>query len=259
MEYLTSNIIITAIVAGRIVGFFLSSPIFSMQGIPAIFRVWIVIFLSLLGTPLAHVPVGFQVGSFWELGYYILMEALVGASLGLIFSFALNSLYLAGSIIDMGIGFSMVNVFSPYDEQEMPITTNLFYTVALVVFLLTNSHHLLIRAFVESYRYIQIGTFFEKVVSLQDVLAIITKSYIIGIQMAVPFILVMFVSNIVLGVLSRAMPGLNVFSVGMPLNILSGLLTLFIVAAFYFNVFENIFVMSLDFINAIYLRLGILT
>lgn len=256
MEYLVGNVIVTVVAAARFVGFFLVIPLFSMVNLPSMIRVWLVIFLSLIAGPSVHLPAGFEVQSWAQLTYYIVIETLTGVSLGLVFSLALNSLYVAGSVIDMGIGFSMVNVYNPMDESEIPITTNLFYTVALIVFLMTNTHHLMIRAMVETFKYIEIGTLYTKIFNFDKMVEVLTKSYVIGMQIALPFILVIIMTNLILGILSKAMPGMNIFSIGMPLNVLSGLMLMFVLAGFYFNVFENVFQWSLDVMNSAYTSVG---
>lgn len=252
MELLISNVFVTVLVAARIIGFFLVVPIFSMSNIPALIRIWLVIFISLVAGPHAKIIANLFLDSWAALGLVIVQEASIGICLGLVFSFALNSLYVAGSIIDMGLGFSMVNVYSPVDDQEIPITTNIFYTFALIVFFVSNGHHILIRGMIETFQYMPIGTHFTAFFTMHALLEILTKSYVIGVQMAFPFIFAIAFTNIILGILSKAMPGINIFTIGMPLNVMSGLLILMIASGYYYNVFDNIFTWSIETMNAMY-------
>lgn len=255
MDILVANIFVTVLIAARIIGFFLVVPVFSMTNIPTIVRIWLVIFISLVAGPHAKMAEGLFLNSWPALAMVLTTETILGASLGLVFSFALNSLYVAGSIIDMGIGFSMVNVYSPVDDQEIPITTNIFYTFALIVLFVTNGHHLIIRGMIETFQYMPIGSNLTAYFTVQAFLEVLTKSYVIGIQLALPFIFAIAFTNIVLGILSKAMPGMNIFTIGMPLNVFSGLMIMTVATGYYFNVFDNLFVWSIETMNAMY-RLG---
>jgi flagellar biosynthetic protein FliR len=171
----------------------------------------------------------------------------------LIFGFVsllvLNSIYVAGVIVDRNIGFSIVNVLSPQDESEMPITANLYYTMAIMVFLITNSHHILIKAILHSFKTVPLGFNASNLLFLNKVIDILQTSFILGFKIASPIIITIFITNILLGILSRSIPQMNVFIVGMPLKILIGLVTMFIILPLYFGIFSNIFSMMFEYIK----------
>jgi len=147
------------------------------------------------------------------------------------------------------IGFSMVSIINPEDETETPITANLFYILAILIFFIANFHHKLIISIAYSLEKIPIGSNFLKLISPELVIEILQTSFVFGFKMAAPILVTILISDLLLGILSRAMPQMNVFIVGMPLKILIGLLALFIVFPSFIKLINNIFTRMFDYIN----------
>ncbi len=181
------------------------------------------------------------VSTFTTLTYYCLSEFMIGISYGLISSVFINAVYVAGAIIDMNIGLSIISVISPQDEQEIPVSANLLYLLGVMIFLATDMHHVLIKGIMESFKILPIGTGifdFSGALLFNDY---IQTSLIIGFQLSAPFILTMLVLDVVLGLLSKAMPSMNIFVLGMPLKILIGLILYLVLMPYYANQMIDLF------------------
>lgn len=216
-------LIVMLLVITRTASMFGIIPIFGANNTPLQTKVGLVFFVSLVIVPLQLANFALEIDSFLELGSYLIMESLIGFSMGLVTLIIMNTFYLAGSLVDRNIGFAMVSVISAQDESQLPISANIYYIYALMIFILSNGHHLLIKAIVDSYKSMPIGSnpIFRLVVF--DYVEVLSFTFITGFQMAAPFILTILIANILLGLLSKAMPGMNVFMIGMPLKILVGL------------------------------------
>lgn len=235
----------------RISGIFLLTPVFGTNNIPRSIKIGFCIFLTYIAFPLVTYTNEILIEDFITLFFYMTSEFLVGLIFGFISLLILNSVYIAGVIVDRNIGFSIVNVINPQDESEIPISANLYYTIAIMVFLITDAHHILIKAILHSFKTIPIGYKFVNLLFLDKVIELINASFIIGFKMAAPIMITIFITNVLLGILSRAMPQMNVFIVGMPLKIFIGLITVLVVLPLYFKIFENIYDIMFDSIKSI--------
>lgn len=227
----------------RSTGIFVITPIFSRKNIPNTIKIGFAFFLSLI----IFTTVDYDTLAFNELSMVLLIikEFSVGLIIGFISYVFFTSMYVAGQIIDMQIGFGMVNVLDPQHNVQLPVTGNFYYIVAILIFLISNGHHLLIRGLVDSYKLIPIGHFAFSNDLVNQMISIFSQVFIIGFKIASPILATIFLANALLGILARTMPQMNVFVVGMPLKVTIGLLVLFFTMPVFTVIlqylFENMF------------------
>ena len=94
----------------------------------------------------------------WIIGTHVLKEFTVGISMGYATFLVFTSLYLAGGIIDMEIGFGMVNVLDPQSNTQVPLMGNFFYILTILMFLTIDGHHMLISTIIKL-RILPLGKF----------------------------------------------------------------------------------------------------
>ncbi len=155
------------------------------------------------------------------------------ASVGLIIGFAANlSNYIilfSGRIIDMDMGFSMVNVFDPVTKEQVSISGTLYNYLIMLCLLCSGMHTYVLRALVDSYQLIPInGAIFNVNGLYQGMLEFLADYVIIGFRICLPIFMSIMVLNVVLGVLAKVAPQMNMFVVGMQLKILTGLAVMFV-------------------------------
>lgn len=156
-------------------------------------------------------------------------EMLIGAVLGISVRLAISALQYAGSVIAQQLGLGFVTEIDPTQGQQGAIIGNFLAMLGIALIFATNLHYLLIGALDDSYTLFSPG----EIPATSDMAALATKtvasSFRIGIQMSAPFLVFGILFNLGLGVLSRLMPQMQVFFVGVPLSILIGLLILLVV------------------------------
>jgi flagellar biosynthetic protein FliR len=156
-------------------------------------------------------------------------ELLVGVVLGLLARLTIASLQIAGSVVAQQMGLGFVTAVDPTQGQQGVIVGNFLGVLGVTLIFATDMHHLVIAALNDSYTLFRPG----EVPILGDVANILTTTvtgtFRIGIQLAAPFLVFGLLFNLGLGVLSRLMPQMQVFFVGMPLSILVGFLILLLV------------------------------
>ena len=156
-------------------------------------------------------------------------EILIGAVLGITARLTISALEVAGSVIAQQLGLGFVTAVDPTQGEQGVIIGNFLTMLGITLFFATDMHHLVIAALNDSYSLFEPG----EVPATGDVAALVTTTvsgaFRIGIQLSAPFLVFGLLFNIGLGVLSRLMPQMQVFFVGLPLSILLGFLFLVLV------------------------------
>lgn len=212
----------------RVLGMMIIVPILGNSGIPAMTRVAFALFLSLI--VLNVTPAQAPVSSFEPVvfGVAVIVEFVTGYIIGFSAYVVYSILSLAGQFIDMQIGFSMVNVFDPMSQIQLTITGNLYYYILMMIAIVTNAYHFFIRALVRSFHLIPLGGMVLSPGLNNSLVGYMTNFFGIALRIAAPIFFVMLLTNVVLGVLARTVPQLNMFVIGFPLKIIFGLLTIYV-------------------------------
>jgi flagellar biosynthetic protein FliR len=210
----------------RISGLVLLAPIISHKSFPKLAKIgFVVLFAIILVSALDGVTVP-QVGSLIELAGLAFKELLVGAIIGFIFLLVFLAIQGAGTIAGYQAGLYMANAMDPISQTQSSLVSQIWFLLAMLVFLSINGHHLVIMAFVDSYKvippgYVQLhGTVGEMMIKYTAYLFVIT------LKVVSPVFITMFLTDVALGVLSKMLPTMNVFFVGFPVKIGVGLTVL---------------------------------
>jgi flagellar biosynthetic protein FliR len=224
----------------RITGFIFTAPFFSQNNVPfrvktglSIFMAAILIYTVPYTTPEYNTVIGFAV--------LIVKEALAGAIMGLFANIAYYILAFSGQIIDMEIGFSMVNEIDPTTNIQTTITANYYGYLVLLVMFITNMHHYFIRAIVDSFQLIEIGKVNLNPNLYQVMLSFIIDYFIIGFRIVLPIFAAILIVNTLLAILAKIAPQMNMFVIGMQIKIFVGLIVLAVIMELIPSVADKIF------------------
>lgn len=163
----------------------------------------------------------------FELGGAVAGEAFAGLIIGYTAFLLFSGIEMAGEIVDIQVGFGLVNVIDPAGGSQVSILGQFYYIVAMLFFLAIDGHHALLKALGDSFSVLPPGSvlWFKQAGHAGPLLAqFFTRLFAIAIQVAGPSIAVLFLTNLSMGLLARTLPQMNVFIVGMPLNIIVGML-----------------------------------
>lgn len=222
----------------RVLGMMIMMPFLSNRNIPANAKIGFSIFFSLIIINI--IPIELQVNSTDIVNYAIavIKEFIAGWLIGFSAYFVFTILTLAGQFVDYEVGFSMVNVFDPMSQTQITITGNFYYFLFLLIFLVSRSYYFIFKGLKESFIVIPLGQMTLSGYLYDTVIQYFQKVLLLSIQIAAPIFFVMLITNVVLGVLARTVPQLNMFVIGFPIKILLGLLVLFLTLYLFDNVAE---------------------
>jgi flagellar biosynthesis protein FliR len=206
-------------------------PGFGETNIPVRVKLGIALLLTLIILPLHRAAYQVDLSSMASLAVLMVHEIIIGIVLGATARVTLSALAVAGSVIAQQLGLGFVTAVDPTQGQQGLLIGNFLTILGITLLFATNLHHLVIAALDDSYTLFLPGD----VPLTGDMAALMTRTlagaFRIGVQISAPFLVFGLLFNVGLGLLSRLMPQMQVFFVGVPLSILLGFLILFLVLA----------------------------
>jgi flagellar biosynthetic protein FliR len=232
MEWMTAVVLLSS----RIGAMLLSTPIFSSADVPVRVRVLIVVGLSIaLCAGLGLVPdaVGARRDELLALALHPLRlfraamtEAGLGVTMALAIHVAFSAFALAGGMLDVQLGFGLSQVFDPTSNSQAPVLTIAFNRIGVVVFFLLNGHHALMRAIAFSLERFPLGAPWPVESLLPAMLGHLVALFGLCVALVAPIMFCILMAELVLGVLARNLPQVNMLTMGMPIKIVVGLAAL---------------------------------
>ncbi|WP_181884570.1 flagellar biosynthetic protein FliR [Neobacillus piezotolerans] len=241
----------------RLASFFLAAPVWRDRQIPPQFKIGFAFFVTVMvaGTvEPAHIP---DLDSVYLL--LVLKETVVGISLGMLTAFLLYAIQLAGSFVDLQSGLAMSTLFNPQTGVQEPITGRFYYAMAMLFFLSVDGHHILLKGAVASFQWIPAELWLPAGAagSMAALSISITKNmFWIAVLIASPVMGTIFMVDIALGMLSKMVPQMNLFVVGIPIKLLVHYIVLFITMPVFFFVMGKLIRTMTHSIESIFKILG---
>lgn len=224
----------------RMLGFFIIVPIFFPKGFPNIAKAPLILVIAYILLPAISYS-GLNITTNIMLISAASNELITGLTLGFVTNLCFLSARMAGQIIDMQIGFSMINMFDPSTNSNSTLLEHLMYWCSLILFFIVDGHHMIIRALVESFKAVALGRFILVPESFSLIVNAFVEFFALGLKIAIPVVLIILITDIVLGIIGRTVPNLNLMILGLPIKILVGLLSFTLVLPFIFNLMVNSF------------------
>ncbi|MBR2214269.1 MAG: flagellar type III secretion system protein FliR [Selenomonadaceae bacterium] len=241
-ELLQGHAALFLLLMARVSGIFIITPFFGSMNVPVYFRAGMTFVISLLLYPVVE---GMQTveapGTALMYAVAIAAEIFIGWLIGMVAYISFSAIHMGGKVMDMQAGFSMVNVMDPTSGQQIPLIGSFLYNLGVMIFLVTNGHHMILNALVGSFQWVPILGI-QPDASLAILMANFTAGiFLTGMKIAMPVTFAILLTNVGMGILARTMPQLNIFVVGIPLHIMLGLGTLMMVLPFYVMFLDVLF------------------
>ena len=154
-------------------------------------------------------------------GFGLLMvnEVLLGALIGLVAQLVFTAVSFGGTVIGYQMGLAAANIFDPQTTQQLSLMSQFINILALLAFLAMDGHHFFFRVIVESYQLLPPGPLDFSGGAVATLMRLGSHMFVLGVKFSAPVLALLLITNIVLGILARVFPQLNVFMLSFPLNI----------------------------------------
>lgn len=235
----------------RVTTFIVVCPGFSYKGLSNIFKIALSMVISLLihsAIPNVDMPNNIYVLLLAAIG-----EALLGLTMGYITKLVFAAIEIAGQLVDFQVGFSMASLYDPAMGINASNYGRVYYWLSICLFFILDMHHRVIWAMMDSFKGIPIGEFSIRGYGVEGIVELFTSSFELAINLAAPLIIVVLVTDVVLGIISKTVPQINVLMLGMPLKSMVSFFATLVMLSWFIGRIGNIISLNpgylKDFIN----------
>jgi len=240
----------------RFSGLIATAPILSSNNFPVLGKIGLVGLsayivtptLPALATPLPAEALPFALVGAGEL--------LIGMIIGLVMQMAFAAIQVAGQVMDMQSGFSLINVFNPALETQVPLFGFIFFILAVLYLLTISGHHMMILAVVSTFERVPVGGFAPETTAMGQVAAWGGLMFYDAVLIAAPVAGAMMLAYVTMGILGRVVPQLNLFVIGFPLTIATGLVVAALSVTFYRELLDQMFFEMFQRVDGLINKLG---
>lgn len=213
----------------RIASFVFIAPFFGMNNTPRTVKIGLSVFVSLLVYQMVLPKDPIEYSGIFDYAIIVIKEGITGLLIGFAANICNSIVLLSGKMIDMDIGLAMAQVFDPVNNAISGISSNFYNYFIMMLLIVTNMHHYLLRALIDTYELIPVnGTVFDWDHLMVSMVTFMGDLMVIGFRIVLPVFACIMISNCILGILAKVAPQMNMFSVGMQLKVLVGLGVIFL-------------------------------
>jgi len=207
----------------RIGACFMVAPIFSAQFIPARVKVLLALAVAVLVAPLVPTPSG--IAPFSAMGALVtVQQMIIGVAIGFCMQILFDAVTMGGQLLANSMGMSFAFYVDPMHGTSTPSVGQFYTLMVTLTFLALNGHLILVETLVDGFRTLPVGTTGLGPEGIWTIVAWGTQIFSGALSVALPGITALLIVNVAFGVVSRAAPQLNLFSVGFPVSLVCGLL-----------------------------------
>lgn len=228
MSFTVQNVEFYLLVLLRISAFVMTAPFFSYSTIPHQLKAALSIMLTLIVlNTIPVVSLSYQ-GVF---GYSVLVlkETVIGLILGFMCSMCMYIISFAGQMMDTEMGLAMSSMFDPLSNIQVTVTGNIYNYLIMLMLLVTNMHYYIIRAITDSFKMFNVGEGVFRTNAIKELAVDFMGNYfLIAFRIVLPVFCCMLLINVVLGVLTKVAPQMNMFVIGIQIKVFVGIILLVI-------------------------------
>ncbi|MEB2309461.1 MAG: flagellar biosynthetic protein FliR [Candidatus Brocadiaceae bacterium] len=244
MEYLVhfiNDLPFFAIVFFRVGGMLLFAPVFGNANVPIQMRIAISLMFTFVLYPLVMKSSFSLPGDILSYVFIVMKEISIGAVIAFAASIIFATFSMAGYLISNQMGLDTAAIVDPSSETgEEEQSISVFYNmIALLIFFTINGHHWFVKTAAQSFEMIPIGNFTYTAVTLTKILTIFKTFFVMGIKISAPSLVVLLLTVVVLGLMTKVAQEINVFLIAFPIKILIGFMMLIVALPFVINAMKS--------------------
>ncbi len=210
----------------RLAGLFLIVPFYSTPNIPGNFKVWLVFPLALMVFMVQPMNTWVKNLDEWVLAIIAFKELFIGFLMGYCIALVIEILAFTGSILSTPMGLTIAQAVDPASGETSTVLGQFNTTLGSFLFVCLDFHHQVLTAYFHSYEVLPMSaTHWPSQSGINFFTAKFAQMFLISLQISIPILTVLILINFALGVLTRTLPKLNIFMIGIPLQIMVGMVT----------------------------------
>ena len=249
-EYITTFVLQYLIPVFRIGAMFMVMPILGAKTLPTRIRLYLSIIVAIIVVPvLPELPK--VSGINLALLPIVLNELLIGVATGFVFQIAFQVFVLSGQYMAMQMGLGFASMNDPANGVQTTVLSQFFLTLVTILFLAVDGHLVMIEMLVKSFYTLPPSTSIGVSGSFYAIAELGAWMFASALLFALPVITSLLFVNIAFGIMSKAAPQLNIFAVGFPFTLVSGLFLVWLGLSNFYSSFEAVMFDSFQFLNGL--------
>lgn len=225
----------------RLGGMLAFAPVLGHRSLPMMHRAGLAVLLALVITPVLGPARMTRLDEGLGLALALAGELFVGVAIGFVASLAVAAVQSAAEVVGFQMGLGMGAVFDPAMGQPATSLTRFQEVVALLLFLAVNGHHVLIQTVAASFQGIKPGAVFAYSGVAAGLSTLGGKLFRSSLELAAPLVGILFIVNVVMALLTRVAPQMNVFAIGAPVMVAVGVFGLVETTPYFMDVVGRLF------------------
>lgn len=222
----------------RILAMISTAPVLGNKQVPKRVKIGLSALLAIIIAPtipfIPQIPVGSPQGLL-----IIIQQIIIGVAMGFTMRLIFTAIEMAGELAGLQMGLGFASFYDPMNSSYSPIVARWLGMVAALAFLATDGHLYMLSALAESFTTLPIGSGMSKE-GFYNVVSWGSSIFAFGLQIALPIIAALLITNIALGILTRAAPQLNLFAVGFPITLTIGFVVLTLSMPYFIPLFDRL-------------------
>jgi flagellar biosynthetic protein FliR len=212
----------------RILGVISVAPLFGNVSVPARVKISLGILLAVIVAP--TVPALPATDPMSAAGLLILAQQLViGLTMGYAVRIVFAGVELAGEISGMTMGLGFASFFDPQTQARTSAISQFLALIMIMVYMATDLHLMVLTTLAKSFELMPVSSGFITNEGLFQIVKLGGRIFSAGVQLSLPIVAALLITNVALGILTRAAPQLNIFGIGFPVTIGVGLVMIGVV------------------------------
>ena len=207
-----------ALVLFRVAGIVVLAPLLGSMAIPVKVKVMMALMISMAVFPLVP-PIAFIPNSLMSLAMAVAGEMLIGITMGFVLSLLFVGVQFGAEMISYQMGLAMARLVDPMTEVSTTVLSQFYLLLTTLIYVLMNGHLVLIKSLAQTFNSIPLLSTFSGIPVLKICIEVLSSAFKMGICIAGPVLVALFLATAALGFISRTMPQLNILAAGFPIRI----------------------------------------
>jgi len=234
----------------RILGLIAVAPPFGNNTVPVQIKIALGVVLSLIVAP--TLPAISNLDPVSLNGILVLAQQLIiGLAMGFVMRIVFSAIEMAGEVSGLTMGLGFATFFDPQTQGRSSAIAQFLVLTSTLLMLTLNVHLSMLAALVESFHTMPIATSYQSGLNYQKLAIWGEQIFSVGMHLSLPIVAALLVTNVALGILTRAAPQLNLFGIGFPITIGVGFLMVALIMPYLLLPLQNLFQSGLDTIQSL--------
>jgi flagellar biosynthetic protein FliR len=222
----------------------LTLPFFGSPQVPPLAKAGLALSVALVLSPVAPVPAEAIPRSTGDFLLVVAGEIVLGAILGLAVRMLMTSVQIMGQLIGFQMGFAVANVLDPVSGVQASVLAQFAFLITILVMFSINAHHYFFRALADSFTLVPVGQVNLGQDLFQQVMDAASRMFSLAVRLGAPVIAALLFTDVIMGILAKTVPQMNILMVGFPIKITVGMfflsLTMTLIIPMLADIFEDI-------------------